>query len=647
MLCDIELKNRVVLGPHRTNLAKGRSISEELLEYYKTHIDGGAAVLVTESASVTLDDWPYEYAPLAQTCAQGWAELAIYGAKHQCLVVASLSHAGFEGTSSYSQYALVGPSLLADVDSNELPRVATKDDILEITEAFFNSARLAWEAGLKAVEINASFRSLLRQFLSPLSNSRNDEYGKDPTLFLRQVLERIKTQLPSLILGIRLSFDELTPWGGIDQRLGITTLLQLDPFVDYAVVTTGGLFTKSRYRSNSRYPYPSHGELIRKVKQSAKPTTLVVAQGSFFDVGDAESALATESCDLVEMTRALITEPNLVNKIPSSKDLLSLSIKPCLGCNQACNPQDSRNIPVDCIINPRELDRSKSTYLEPRLYPKSLARDNIQKVHIIGAGIAGMELALRLGRRNKDVIIYEKERHFGGLIALYHQSISNSRYDRLLSYYQEQLLAMKSVDIRLEYDIKDQDDLVDLCSNDLVVLASGAQSTPLVYSIPPHLYLPDRTIYLEPERYEGASVAVVDPRGNTESVTTTEQLAKYAGELNYFCEDPAFGSQIAHTGDLMDSIRRLKGLSVNLFTFTEVQSIQDDGQISLRRRFSTDHRKIKVDFVHEIGGRVGSIPQAFGSVPHVSVGDVRVARNIYNAVSDAQKLDLYLQGSDT
>ncbi len=643
-LRDLELKNRVVFGPHRTNLAKGRTPTRELLRYYMRQIQGGAAVLITESASVTNDDWPYEYAPLAPATVDGWKELAVYGERHHCLVVASLSHSGLESASSFSQYAVLGPSLAPDVDSNELPKVASRADIVDIVEAFTNSARLAFEAGIRAVEINASYRSILRQFLSPLTNQRTDEYGKDLSLFLVQVLERIHLELPNLILGVRLCFDELTPWGGIDKESSLTTGSKLHPFVDYIVVTTGGLFTKNRYRSNFRYPCPSHADLVRDVKKTIGASALVVAQGSFLDVNLAEVSLSRGDCDLVEMTRALIADPDLVHKA-GTKGAATVPIKPCLGCNQRCNPEDSRNIPIDCIVNPLHIGTGTLSYLEPHLYPKS--RDAIDKIHIVGGGIAGLELATLLGPRYAEVTIYEKERSLGGLIALYERSIKNSRYHLLLSYYQERLSSIKSIRVSLEHTVDSIDDLWNLKDDDLVVLATGARSTPLVYPIPQKIYLSEHTIYSDIESYKGKTVAILDPRGNTESVITTEHIAKYAREVYYLCEDPAFGSRIAQTGDLLDSIRRLKNLGVNLMTFSEVRSIDPSGRIVLRRRFSNESRSIEVDLVHEVGGRVGSTLSTFDRVAHVYIGDARVARTIYDAVTDAHKLDLYLNRRHT
>ena len=68
------LPSRVLFGPHATNLSPDRTLGS--VEHYRSRAAGGAGVIVTEVASVTADDRPYEYAPLASTCTEDWAAVA-------------------------------------------------------------------------------------------------------------------------------------------------------------------------------------------------------------------------------------------------------------------------------------------------------------------------------------------------------------------------------------------------------------------------------------------------------------------------------------------------------------------------------------------------------------------------------------------
>ncbi|MGO8876963.1 MAG: 2,4-dienoyl-CoA reductase, partial [Acidimicrobiales bacterium] len=93
-------RNRFVFGPHATNLGRRRSVSERHVAYYRARAAGGAGVVVVEEASVHPTDWPYERAPLASECAEGWAAVAAACRDEGALVLAALGHAGAQGSSA-------------------------------------------------------------------------------------------------------------------------------------------------------------------------------------------------------------------------------------------------------------------------------------------------------------------------------------------------------------------------------------------------------------------------------------------------------------------------------------------------------------------------------------------------------------------
>ncbi|MEZ5251270.1 MAG: hypothetical protein R2713_19235 [Ilumatobacteraceae bacterium] len=79
-------------------------------------------MIVTEGASVHLSDWPYERAPLASRASDGWAAIADACHVHGSLVLASLDHAGGQGSSAYSQAPLWAPSRQPEVNTREVPK---------------------------------------------------------------------------------------------------------------------------------------------------------------------------------------------------------------------------------------------------------------------------------------------------------------------------------------------------------------------------------------------------------------------------------------------------------------------------------------------------------------------------------------------
>ena len=93
-------RNRVVFGPHETNLARRRAISERHVAYYRRRAVGGAGVIVVEEASVHPSDWPYERCPLAADASPGWAAVAEACRAEGALVVAALAATSNASTTS-------------------------------------------------------------------------------------------------------------------------------------------------------------------------------------------------------------------------------------------------------------------------------------------------------------------------------------------------------------------------------------------------------------------------------------------------------------------------------------------------------------------------------------------------------------------
>ena len=303
-----------MFGPHVSNLGRDRSISDRHVAYYGRRAEGGAGIIVTEEASVHPSDWPYERAPLASECVAGWAAVADACHPHGSLVLAALGHAGGQGTSHWSQRELWAPSRVPEVNSREVPKWMEAGDIADVVAGFGQAAAAAVAAGCAGVEVNAGQHSLVRQFLSGLTNQRGDEWGTDRLLFARQVLSAVRAAAGNAIVGLRLSCDELAPWAGITPDMAVEVAAQLAEHVDYLVVVRGSIFSAEKTRPDFHEPTGFNIDLCRRIRE-ATPGTPVFLQGSVVDSGQAEWALSEDVCDAVEMTRAQIADPDLVAKL--------------------------------------------------------------------------------------------------------------------------------------------------------------------------------------------------------------------------------------------------------------------------------------------------------------------------------------------
>src|SRR6266571_1101945 len=402
--------SRVMFGPHETNLGRDRGISARHVAYYVRRAAGGCGVIVTETASVHPSDWPYERAPLAVDCGPGWAQVVTACRPHGALVLASLGHAGMQGSSAFSQSALWAPSRVPDAGSHELPMETADTEIDALVDGFAAAAALAAGADLDGVEINAGQHSLLRQFQSGLTNQRGGEYGQDRLLLTERVLRAVRGPLGAgRVLGLRLCCDELAPWAGVTPELAAGQAARLAGLVDYLVVVRGSIYSVSATRPDL-HTEPGFGmELCRQVCAAVDGTVPVVLQGSVVDPGQAQWALDDGATDLVEMTRAQVTDPDLVVRLRSGEED---RIRPCLLCNQACMVRDNRNPVITCVIEPgsgHELGESGNDTGGPGQTQNS--------VLVVGGGPAGMEAARVLAVRGHHVRLAERGPALGGMLA--------------------------------------------------------------------------------------------------------------------------------------------------------------------------------------------------------------------------------------
>ncbi|MFN5604355.1 MAG: hypothetical protein ACK49V_07375 [Actinomycetes bacterium] len=377
--------NRIMFGPHVTNLGDDeRAFTSRHVAYYERRARGGCGVIVTEGASVHAGDWPYERAPLASACGPGWRAIADACHAHGSLVIAGLDHAGGQGSSAYSQLPLWAPSRVPEVNSREVPKWMEAEDVAVVIAGFADAARVAVSSGCDGVEINAGQHSLVRQFMSGLTNHRGDEWA-DRLAFARRVIATVRDATgPDAVVGVRLSCDELAPWAGITPEMAPDIAAELASIgLDYVVVVRGSIFSVEKTRPDFHEPTGFNIDVCRAVRAAVPVTTAVFLQGSVVDVGQAEWALSDGVCDGVEMTRAQIADPDLGAKV--SRDEID-SIRPCIRCNQTCQVRDARNPIVTCVGEPTSGHETS----DPDWFAPTPSSKNVL---VIGAGVAGLEAA--------------------------------------------------------------------------------------------------------------------------------------------------------------------------------------------------------------------------------------------------------------
>jgi 2,4-dienoyl-CoA reductase (NADPH2) len=457
---SLRLKNRIIKTAAGTGYALDGNPTDQMAGFYSAFAKGGVGLVIIENCGV---EWPRgtHFIPRGfrfhdDSCIPYHSRMVDEIHKYDCPAFIQFMHAGpwlekFEGMGSPERVAV------SRIEENELPGEAwvpgtelSLSEIHKLVEIFAKGAERAKKAGYDGVEINGSYYHLINCFLSRFWNRRHDEYGCDSlenrTRFYCDVIREVKrlcgkdypvaTNINAIEFGLK---DGIS----LEESKGIAPYLEAAGADLIQVRVTGyGDYLSMLLPEHLLYPEQPRNldmggmdtskggkgiivPLAAIIKERVK---VPIACAGRLDPVLGEEILRQGKLDFIGMTRRLVADPELPNKVKNGR---LQEIAPCAGCAY-CVESRKGDSPMKCRIN-AAAGRERDYEIKPA--------EKKKRVLIVGGGLAGMEAARVAAFRGHDVTLFEKAHKLGGLLSVA-AIVKERELDALIEtihYYENQL----------------------------------------------------------------------------------------------------------------------------------------------------------------------------------------------------------------
>lgn len=311
---NLNLKHRIIIPPMATRTAGNNGeVTEATLKHYQRLTESKlVSLIILEHAYVNRQGKASLRSPqlsLGSNADQvGLKKLINLVLDNDAYFLAQLNHAG--SSADVSLDYLKGPSAIVNPKETRLPQALTEQEIKTIIEDFKNSALLAYNLGFNGIEIHGAHGFLVNQFLSPLTNQRNDYYGGSLTNrqnFLLEIIRAIKNELPAdFPVFVRLAATDFHP-DGISLADTIDTARKLSDLNIAALHISGSFFG---YNHPNLTPPGYFKEITSTLKASLKLP--IILTGGITSLAEAETLLEKEAADLIGIGRKVLQNPKWI-----------------------------------------------------------------------------------------------------------------------------------------------------------------------------------------------------------------------------------------------------------------------------------------------------------------------------------------------
>lgn len=664
-LKHLTLRNRIVVTSHEPAYPEEGMPKDKYRAYHVARAKGGIAMTMTAgSAAVSRDSPPVFNNVLAyKDEVVGWLrKMTDEVHEHGAAIMIQLTHLGRRtGWSKGDWLPVVSPSHNREASHRAFPKVIEDWDIARIITDFADAAERMKAAGMDGIELEC-YGHLLDQFISPATNELDGPYGPqslDNRLrFLFDTLRAIRKRVgPEFLLGVRYTADEVMD-NGITKADGleISRRLKASGLVDFLNIIRGHIDTDAALTDVipvQGMASAPHLDFAGEIRAETRFPTFHAAR--IPDVATARHAIASGKVDMVGMTRAHMTDPNIVRKIIARREE---DIRPCVGATY-CLDRIYQGGDAYCIHNPAT---GRETTMPHDIPPAGQKR----RVVIVGAGPAGLEAARVAGERGHDVTVMEAAAQAGGQVRL---TARSKRRAEMIGIIDWRMAQCQRLGVKFRFNTYAEAADIESLSPDVVIIATGGLPHTEVLKEGNELVVSSWDI-LTGDAKPGSNVLLFDDAGDHTALMAAEVLAQSGARVEIMTPDRSFAPDVMGM-NLVPYMRALQKHDVTFTVTFRLDRVVRDGNLlkavigsdygGVRKERSFDQVVVnhgtrplddlyftlkprsrnlgEVDYNALIAGR----PQAVASNPGgrfalYRIGDAVSARNTHAAIYDALRL---------